>query len=81
MNKQKKTVNLSNYFKSKEYQEKKDKNKDIEINQEKEKKLFKIKIFVIIIAFLILAAIIFYGINKNVINPFSNANNIFIPNE
>lgn len=81
MNNQKKTVNLSNYFKSKEYQEKKDKNKDIAINQEKEKKFFKIKIFVVIIAFLILAAIIFYGINKNVINPFSNANNIFIPNE
>ncbi len=81
MNKQKKTVDLSNYFKSKEYQEKRDENKDIAINQEKEKKFFKIKIFVIIIVFLIFAAIIFYGINKNVINPHSNANNIFVPNE
>jgi len=80
MKKQKKTVNLSNYFKSKEYQE----NKDIVINQEQEKQkkfFFKIKIFVIIIAFLIMTVIIFYAINKNIINPISNADNIFVPNE
>ena len=79
MKKQKKTINLSNYFKPNGYQEK----KDIVNNQEQKKKriFFKIKIFFILIAFLIMAIIIFYGIDKNIINPFSNANNKFIPNE